>query len=121
MGLPPPGIKFKKSQMPFIQMENISHFLRACEGPPFNLPSHDRFLTVDLYESKDPAQVLQCLGAFSRAAHAAKPSAVRSNIGPKRTGQVSPTHSGYGNGVVTPESSGFGRSRGMSNASQPGT
>ena len=34
MALPPPGIRFKKSQMPFIQMENISHFLKACEMPP---------------------------------------------------------------------------------------
>jgi hypothetical protein len=35
--LPPPGVKFKKSQMPFIQMENISQFLKACEMPPLNL------------------------------------------------------------------------------------
>ncbi|KAI7006141.1 hypothetical protein KC324_g20927 [Hortaea werneckii] len=71
--LPPPGVKFKTMAMPFIQMENISHFLKACEMPPLNLPAHDRFLTVDLYEQKDPAQVLQCLGAFSRQAHAARP------------------------------------------------
>ena len=31
MALPPPGVKFKASAMPFVQMENISHFLRACE------------------------------------------------------------------------------------------
>ncbi len=61
--------------MPFVQMENISHFLRACQSPPLNLPDHDVFLTVDLYEQKDPAQVLQCLSAFSRAANAANPSA----------------------------------------------
>ncbi|KAI7684350.1 hypothetical protein KC322_g13471 [Hortaea werneckii] len=71
--LPPPGVKFKTMAMPFIQMENISHFLKACEMPPLNLPAHDRFLTVDLYEQKDPAQVLQCLGAFSRQAHVARP------------------------------------------------
>ncbi|KAK1066319.1 calponin, partial [Friedmanniomyces endolithicus] len=90
LALPPPGIKFKSSQMPFIQMENISHFLRACEMPPLNMPAHDRFLTVDLFESKDPAQVLQCLGAFSRQAHAAAPSRFRTTIGPKRAGESGP-------------------------------
>ncbi|KAK8124452.1 uncharacterized protein PG998_000211 [Apiospora kogelbergensis] len=64
----PPGVKFKQSAMPFVQMENISHFLRVCQMPPLNLHQHDVFLTVDLYEQKDPTQVLQCLGAFSRAA-----------------------------------------------------
>jgi hypothetical protein len=77
--------------MPFIQMENISHFLTACEAPPFNLPSHDRFLTVDLYEAKDPAQVLQCIGAFSRVANSLFPNIYRTVIGPKRTGPTIPT------------------------------
>ncbi|KAJ4388340.1 calponin, partial [Neurospora sp. IMI 360204] len=81
--LPPPGIKFKQSAMPFVQMENISIFLRLCKAPPLNLLEHDVFLTVDLYERKDPAQVLQCIGAFSRAANAANPSAVPAVIGPK--------------------------------------
>lgn len=96
--LPPPGIKFKQSAMPFIQMENISHFLKACEMPPLSMPAHDRFLTVDLYENKDPAQVLQCLGAFSRQAHAVRPDAVRSTMGPKKTGgaTMSPTNTGKG-------------------------
>lgn len=96
--LPPPGIKFKKSQMPFMQMENISHFLKACEMPPLSMPAHDRFLTVDLYESKDPAQVLQCLGAFSRRANAARPDAVRTTMGPKKSGggTMSPTSTGTG-------------------------
>ncbi|KAK6431957.1 calponin, partial [Oleoguttula sp. CCFEE 5521] len=95
--LPPPGIKFKKSGMPFIQMENISHFLRACEMPPLNMPAHDRFLTVDLFESKDPAQVLQCLGAFSRQAHAVKPTVFRSTIGPKKAANpLSPNGTGSG-------------------------
>ncbi|KAG9254975.1 uncharacterized protein F5Z01DRAFT_621014 [Emericellopsis atlantica] len=83
LAVPPPGVKFKQSAMPFVQMENISIFLRACQGPPLNLHQHDTFLTVDLYEQKDPAQVLQCLGAFSRAAHAANPSRFPTAIGPK--------------------------------------
>jgi hypothetical protein len=107
--------------MPFIQMENISHFLRACEQPPLNMPSHDRFLTVDLYESKDPAQVLQCLSAFSRVANSVNPSHFPTTIGPRRGGggPLSPTTTGtgaYANGgsLISP---GFGRSRGPSTAS----
>ncbi|KAF2193730.1 hypothetical protein K469DRAFT_745219 [Zopfia rhizophila CBS 207.26] len=116
LAVPNPGVKFKKSPMPFIQMENISHFLRACEQPPLNMPSHDRFLTVDLYESKDPAQVLQCLSAFSRVANIVNPSHFPTTIGPKRTGgPMSPTTTGggysNGGGLTSPR---FGRSRGPS-------
>ncbi|KAI1384381.1 uncharacterized protein F4822DRAFT_445863 [Hypoxylon trugodes] len=104
----PPGVKFKQSPMPFIQMENISHFLRACQSPPLNLQDHDIFLTVDLYERKDPTQVLQCLGAFSRAAHSVNPSTFPSPIGPKARGA---TMSPQSTGPTTP------RNRGMSNVS----
>lgn len=99
--------------MPFVQMENISHFLRACQAPPLNLQEHDMFLTVDLYEQKDPAQVLQCLGAFSRAANRANPSAFPGAIGPRsaRPGMVSPEPTG---GPATPTGL---RGRGNSNAS----
>ncbi|KAI1754170.1 hypothetical protein F4782DRAFT_45424 [Xylaria castorea] len=103
----PPGVKFKQSAMPFVQMENISHFLRACQSPPLNLQEHDMFLTVDLYEQKDPAQVMQCISAFSRAAHAANPSTFPSPIGPKSRGPLSPQGTGYS----TP------RNRGLSNVS----
>ncbi|KAI1325160.1 hypothetical protein F5Y16DRAFT_378520 [Xylariaceae sp. FL0255] len=106
----PPGVKFKQSAMPFVQMENISHFLRACKSPPLNLQEHDVFLTVDLYEQKDPAQVLQCLGAFSRAANAVNPSAFPEAIGPRARGAgagMSPQQTG---GSTT-------RARGMSNVS----
>lgn len=107
--VPPPGIRFKKSAMPFVQMENISLFLRACQSPPLNLQQHELFLTVDLFEQKDPAQVLQCLGAFSRAAHQANPSAFPSPIGPKARGVMSPQSTGR---PVTPL-----RGRNESNAS----
>ncbi|KAK0732808.1 hypothetical protein B0T21DRAFT_452347 [Apiosordaria backusii] len=107
----PPGVKFKKSPMPFVQMENISHFLRACQSPPLNLQQHDMFLTVDLYEQKDPAQVLQCLGAFSRAANAANPDSFPSPIGPKvKNSLLSPQPTGYNTPPVI-------RGRGNSNAS----
>ncbi|KAI5465756.1 hypothetical protein BGZ63DRAFT_347827 [Mariannaea sp. PMI_226] len=108
LAIPPPGLRFKQSAMPFVQMENISLFLRACQAPPLNLHQHDTFLTVDLYEQKDPAQVLQCLGAFSRAANAANPRKFPSVIGPKpRSGPLSP----QGTGAVTPVGS---RDRGVS-------
>ena len=96
--------------MPFTQRENISHFLTACEMPPLELPAHDRFLTVDLYDSKDPAQVMQCLGAFSRAANSVNPSKFPAAIGPRRVGASSPAR--------RPLSETYGRARGVSNASQ---
>lgn len=98
--LPPPGIRYKSSSMPFIQMENISHFLRACEMEPLALPAHDRFLTVDLYEAKDPAQVLQCLSAFSRRAHQLDPVRFADVIGPKKPGVQSPTTNTRGGGAM---------------------
>lgn len=108
--LPSPGLKYKTSSMPFIQMENISHFLRACEMAPLNLPAHDRFLTVDLFESKDPAQVLQCLGAFSRRACVLRPERFRETLGGKKTGVVSPSSTGGAmNGGASWRSSAYGR------------
>ncbi|CEI39105.1 unnamed protein product [Fusarium venenatum] len=118
--LPPPGLRFKKSAMPFVQMENISLFLRACQSPPLNLQQHDTFLTVDLFEQKDPAQVLQCIGAFSRAAHAANPQNFPVSIGPKNrpdtvtpqgTGSRTPTGTrDRGASITSNKSPAFGRS-----------
>ncbi|KAH0538959.1 hypothetical protein FGG08_004474 [Glutinoglossum americanum] len=115
--LPPPGVKYKASSMPFIQMENISHFLRAAQEPPLNLQPHDVFLTVDLYEAKDPAQVLQCLGAFSRVAHTLDPLRFKRSIGQRPRNELSPqgtgtSNGGYGGGFT------IGRGRGVSSASQ---
>ncbi|ESZ92165.1 hypothetical protein SBOR_7460 [Sclerotinia borealis F-4128] len=84
-----------KATMPFIQRENIALFLGACEKPPLSLPAHDRFLTVDLYDGKDPAQVLQGIAAFSRAANRVEPSKFPNPIGAKSRGGVpSPQISG---------------------------
>ncbi|KAL4725958.1 calponin [Fusarium chlamydosporum] len=120
LAIPPPGLRFKKSAMPFVQMENISLFLRACQSPPLNLQQHDTFLTVDLFEQKDPAQVLQCIGAFSRAAHAANPQKFPMAIGPKNrpetvtpqgTGSRTPTGTrDRGASVASNKSPAFGRS-----------
>ncbi|KAF3491778.1 calponin homology domain-containing protein [Arthroderma uncinatum] len=114
----PPGVKYKQSNMPFVQMENISHFLHACQRAPLNLPPHDVFLTVDLYEAKDPAQVLQCLGAFSRKAYAIQPSRFPGAIGKNKNGALSPQMSGSSQGgrFGAP----YSRSRGQSNVSDIG-
>jgi hypothetical protein len=114
-----PGVKFKQSAMPFVQMENISHFLRACQMPPLNLPPHDVFLTVDLYEAKDPAQVLQCIGAFSRRANAINPSAFPRAIGAKsKSAAMSPQLSGSNQTAYSKPLSGLEtRARGASNVS----
>lgn len=111
-----PGVKFKQSNMPFVQMENISHFLRACQSPPLSLPPHDMFLTVDLYENKDPAQVLQCLGAFSRRANAVQPSRFPRSLGAKAKGAMSPQETGSSQDYGYTTNS-YGRSRGTSNVS----
>lgn len=95
-------------------MENISHFLRACKSPPLNLQAHDIFQTVDLFEHKDPAQVLTCIGAFSRRANALQPSKFPTMIGPRsKAGPMSPDHTGgYGSNAAS-----YGRPRGASNTS----
>lgn len=101
--------------MPFVQMENISHFLRACQSPPLSLQPHDVFQTVALYEAKDPAQVLVCIGSFSRRAHAIQPSKFPSVIGGKnKCGPMSPQSTGeYSAGNAK-----HSRARGMSNVSE---
>lgn len=105
--------------MPFVQMENVSHFLRACQSPPLSLPQHDTFLTVDLYESKDPAQVLQCIIAFSRRANAVQPGKFPSAIGGKSKGGVlTPQGTGTGDGGKFTGGTNGGRRRGASNVSE---
>ncbi|ETN37050.1 uncharacterized protein HMPREF1541_08040 [Cyphellophora europaea CBS 101466] len=114
-----PGVKYKESSMPFVQMENISHFLRACEMPPLSLPSHDRFLTVDLYDGKDPAQVLQCIAAFSRRANAVNPGNFPAPLGGKTKSTMSPQGTGSSTGPRSPGyTTNTPRSRGISAASE---
>ncbi|MCJ1397201.1 hypothetical protein MMC11_000393 [Xylographa trunciseda] len=117
-----PGLRYKESTMPFVQMENISHFLKACQSPPMNLPPHDVFLTVDLYEAKDPAQVLQCLGAFSRRASAIQPGRFPTALGKSKAGVISPQSTGTSNdGYSGIPKSTYQRTRGTSNASETST
>ncbi|KAG0672427.1 hypothetical protein C6P40_002775 [Pichia californica] len=58
------SIKFKKSKLAFVQMENIEKFLNFCK---INGVSQDElFQTIDLYEEKDPYQVIMSLQSLSR-------------------------------------------------------
>ncbi|KAL0478219.1 myophilin [Acrasis kona] len=56
-----PGIvpKINKSNLPFMQMENIGYFLKAATD--LGLKTHDTFQTVDLYEDKNIPKVIQSL------------------------------------------------------------
>jgi hypothetical protein len=52
-------IKINTMQAPFKQMENIEQFVKAAEA--YGVPKASTFQTVDLYESRNMAQVLLCL------------------------------------------------------------
>ncbi|KAL0078626.1 calponin homology domain-containing protein [Phycomyces blakesleeanus] len=56
--------KYRKSAMPFVQMENISKFLSGAEA--LGVPKHDLFQTVDLFEKKNMTQVVDAVFAVSR-------------------------------------------------------
>ncbi|OJD19673.1 hypothetical protein AJ78_00405 [Emergomyces pasteurianus Ep9510] len=117
----PPGVKYRDSTMPFVQMENISHFLRACQVAPLSLQPHDVFLTVDLYESKDPAQVLQCIRSFSRRANALQPGRFPRAIGIRQKGDaMSPQLTGSSQSAnLGPPSYSRGRGESQSSAFNP--
>ena len=57
-------IKWKVSNMPFVQMEQISLFLAFSRQ--YGVPEDELFQTVDLFEEKDPASVYQALKSLSR-------------------------------------------------------
>jgi hypothetical protein len=61
-----PGVvtKINKMSQPFMQMENINAFLVAAEK--LGVQASDRFQTVDLFEKKQPEQVLLCLQVLMR-------------------------------------------------------
>ncbi|KAI8916119.1 calponin homology domain-containing protein [Gorgonomyces haynaldii] len=73
------NLKPQVSKMPFKQMENINNFLQAMDK--IGVPKFDQFQTIDLYESKNPTQVLLSLFALSR--HAAKNGFDGPLLGPK--------------------------------------
>ncbi|GAA5798983.1 hypothetical protein HPULCUR_004392 [Helicostylum pulchrum] len=81
--------KFKQSRMPFIQMENISIFLRGAEA--LGVPKHDLFQTIDLYEKKNMTQVIDSIFALSRYGHKAGTSP--NYLGPKLADKQKSTYS----------------------------
>ncbi len=60
----PQTIKIKESKMAFFQMENIEKFLTFIKSQ--GLPQDELFQTIDLYESKDPYQVILTIQSLSR-------------------------------------------------------
>lgn len=83
-----PTAKFKNSRMPFIQMENILFFLQTCDL--IGMQHDEIFQTIDLFERKDPYQVVVTLLSFSRIANERNPCAFPTVIGP-RIVKVKPT------------------------------
>lgn len=82
-----PTAKCRNSRMPFVQMENIMFFLQFCEMVGV---AHDEiFQTIDLFERKDPYQVVVTLMAFSRLASQKRPGVFKTAIGP-RAARVKP-------------------------------
>jgi len=57
-----PSINSKK--MPFLEMENVGNYIKACTT--LGLPSAYNFMTVDLYEGKNLAQVVLNVIALRR-------------------------------------------------------
>lgn len=78
---PNPCRGYKYSKIPFKQMESISYFLKACEM--VQLPHDEIFMTIDLFERKDPYQVVVTLMSFSRIANELDPKSFPIKVGPK--------------------------------------
>ncbi|KAG4304119.1 hypothetical protein PORY_002483 [Pneumocystis oryctolagi] len=62
----PHQVRYKVSDMPFVKMENIAAFLSFVQK--LGVPNYDLFQTIDLYERKNPYQVIQCIHSLSRYA-----------------------------------------------------
>ncbi|EAL61135.1 hypothetical protein DDB_G0292664 [Dictyostelium discoideum AX4] len=60
----PGSCKSSPSSAPFVQMENVNNFLNLCKKQ--GVATTDLFMTVDLYEGKNPNQVIQGLQALKR-------------------------------------------------------
>jgi len=99
-----PGVitaKVSAAAMPFKQMENIGYFLAAAEA--LGVQASDRFQTVDLYEAKQPAQVLLCLQVLRRLTTPAAPAPA-----PAGTGKKGPPSVKASKGTGPPKSSARG-------------
>ncbi|KAI9922235.1 hypothetical protein PsorP6_000958 [Peronosclerospora sorghi] len=80
-----PGLitSIERSTMPFKQMENISNFVRACRN--IGVAEFDLFETVDLYNQKNLAQVVQCIHALGRAIQKTMPEYDGPSLGVKES------------------------------------
>jgi len=58
---------YQVSSLPFMQMDNIGKFLRACEEH-FGIPQKENFLTGDLYELTNLKTVIDGLYLLGRTA-----------------------------------------------------
>ncbi|KAK3252307.1 hypothetical protein CYMTET_38395 [Cymbomonas tetramitiformis] len=59
--------KVNKQKMPFMQMENINSYLEGCKA--LGMPPSDMFMTVDLYEAKNVAAVVDNVISLARVAN----------------------------------------------------
>ncbi|EPY52442.1 SM22/transgelin-like actin modulating protein Stg1 [Schizosaccharomyces cryophilus OY26] len=75
------NIRYKESNMPFVQMENISTFINYAQQV-VGVPSQDMFQTADLFERRNDEQVLRAIHSFSRYAAKKFPGKVQ-GLGPK--------------------------------------
>ena len=83
----PGSTKVRRSAMPFVQMEQIAHFLTFARDV-VGVPTHDLFQTVDLFERKNVFQVVQTIHVFSRFA-AQKKLVDVPHLGPRMSTSVS--------------------------------
>ncbi|KYQ90376.1 calponin (CH) domain-containing protein [Tieghemostelium lacteum] len=96
--LRPGSCKAGPGSAPFIQMENINSFLNYARL--IGVQNHDIFVTVDLYELKNPNQVIQGLQAVKRiTASGGKPTAipVKTNVQAAEATNLSSFCPGCGN------------------------
>jgi len=56
--------KINNGKMPFVQMENIGAYIQACKK--LGIPEHYLFVTVDLFEGKNMAQVILNINTVKR-------------------------------------------------------
>ena len=58
------AVKYKKSNMAFVQMENLEKFNKACQN--YGMKPDDCFQVVNLYEHQNPWSVICTLYALGR-------------------------------------------------------
>ncbi|KAJ1660693.1 calponin [Dispira simplex] len=110
----PDIVKYSTSRIAFKQMENIGNFLRQAEL--LGCRRHELFQTVDLYEKKNPGQVVDAIYALSRQAQ--KVGFGGPLIGPKLADQhrrqFTEQQLRAGQGIINPVQMGYNGGANMS-------